>query len=176
MSETSDLVEVGRVLATHGVRGWLKVAAATGPESVLHAVPSLWLVRHREPPVAFEILQRREHSGNFLLALQGLDDPETAAAWRGSTVCVPRSSFPDLPDDEVYWIDMIGCTVVTSAGHELGTVAGVDDHGGGPFLRVVSRADRPGVAERLIPFVPVYVLDVDLVHRIITVDWQPDWD
>src|SRR5690606_34488328 len=36
---------------------------------------------------------------------------EDAAQLRGSTVQVPRSAFPALPDDEYYWVDLIGCLV-----------------------------------------------------------------
>ena len=54
------------------------------------------------------------------------------------------------------------------AGAETGTQSGTEPK---------TKADeaKPKAAERLIPFVSVYVDKVDLAARRITVDWQTDY-
>lgn len=185
--QPDDLVEVGRVLGTHGVRGWLRIATEAGQHSVVHEAPVLWLARRDQPPIPFNVEQRKAEQGKgrlhavqggtVLFCLSGLDNPEDAHQWQGSRVLVPRSAFPPPDHDEFYWIDLLGCSVFNAAGVALGEVTGVDDHGGGPFLSV-GGVDESGTrrSDSLIPFVPVYVLSVDVVARRIVVDWDPAWN
>jgi 16S rRNA processing protein RimM len=53
-------------------------------------------------------------------------------------------------------------------------VTGVDDHGAHAILKLAQTVAGKRT-ERLIPFVGVYVLTVDLVARRIHVDWEQDY-
>jgi 16S rRNA processing protein RimM len=50
-------------------------------------------------------------------------------------------------------------------------VTSLDDHGAHPILAVRDEAGH----ERLIPYVPVYVVSVDVSQRRIVVDWELDY-
>jgi 16S rRNA processing protein RimM len=84
---------------------------------------------------------------------------------------VSRADFPAADPDEFYWVDLIGCAVVTPDGVDLGSVEAVDDHGAHPLLLVRAQDGR----ERLIPFVSAHVPEVDLAGRKIVADWDPDF-
>ena len=79
------------------------------------------------------------------------------------------SSLPAAADDEVYWRDLVGCTVYAEQG-ELGEVVALLETGANDVL-VVERGEQ----EMLIPFADPYVQEVDLERRKITVIWQQDW-
>ncbi|MOA43768.1 Ribosome maturation factor RimM [compost metagenome] len=103
-----------------------------------------------------------------------MPDRNAAEALRGARVFVPRSSFPTAGDDEYYWVDLIGLSVVNREGVVLGTVREL--LATGPQTTLVLTAEEDGkTIERMVPFVSVFVDKVDLPGRLITVDWQPEF-
>jgi 16S rRNA processing protein RimM len=77
-------------------------------------------------------------------------------------------------EGEYYWGDLVGLAVENEAGEALGAVAGLISTGAHDVLQVRD-GEGEEAAERLIPFVAAYVLDVDLATRRIRVAWQKDW-
>jgi len=92
-------------------------------------------------------------------------------------VFVPRASFPTADPDEYYWVDLIGLAVVNLQGEALGTVTGLLDTGPHSVLRITPEGADPSdeAAERLVPFVAAYVVDVEMDQRRIVVDWGLDY-
>ena len=75
--------------------------------------------------------------------------------------------MPSLPDDEYYYTDLIGLTVVDTGGATLGTVKNVMDHGAGDLLEVI----MPGQSDTiLLPFTQAAVPTVDLTAKRIVAD------
>ena len=163
---------MGRVTAAYGVHGWLKIQPFTSDPEALSGYETWWLaVPGREEQQPRRLIDARRH-GEFLVAkLEGIESREQAAAYRGREIVVPRDALPQTNEDEVYLSDLAGCAVVNREGRRLGIVSEVSDNGAQPILRVVSEEG----AERLIPFVPVYVLEVDLEANRIGVDWEVDF-
>ncbi len=172
-----DLVDMGRVIDAYGVRGQLKLEPFAGPDSALASAKRLWLCKP-DKSGEFGVRQIKAHSGNLLVSLEGFADRDFAASWKGATVRMSREQFPPSDENEYYWVDLIGCQVSGRQSMPLGEVIAVDDHGGGPFLRVRAPSGAPGGSprERLIPFVANYITQVDLKDRRIQVDWDADWD
>ena len=81
--------------------------------------------------------------------------------------------------DEFYWVDLIGLNVVNREGVALGCVRDLMTTGPQSVLCVeysVPQTDGSmSVAERMIPFVSVFIDNVDMAEKCITVDWQPDY-
>jgi 16S rRNA processing protein RimM len=103
-----------------------------------------------------------------------ITDRDAAQALKGSRIFVSRSSFPTAAADEFYWVDLIGLAVVNREGVDLGIVRDLVSTGPQTVL-VIEYAQGDAVRELLIPFVSVYVDDVDMAQRRILVDWQSDY-
>jgi 16S rRNA processing protein RimM len=73
----------------------------------------------------------------------------------------------------LFWVDIIGLEVVNEEGEKLGRVESLFETGETSVLVVSGGKDAK---ERLIPFVPDYVLAVDREAGRITVDWKADYD
>ena len=176
-----DAVEVGRIADAWGVKGWFKVLPySSAPEALLAA--RTWLLQPAEKgarsffqgTVQLPIRQARTHSDSIVAWAQGVDDRDAAEALRGARIFVPRESFPATGEDEYYWVDLIGLTVVNREGVPLGTVRELLPTG--PQTTLVLAYEHEGKPhERMIPFVSAFVDKVDLTGRRITVDWQPDY-
>lgn len=177
-----DAVMVAHVLGAWGVKGAIKVAPASADADALRMARHWWIAgdtrRLLQPPktARMQRVTSVRWQGDALVAeLAGLQDRNAAEALTGSSIWIPRSEFPATDNDEYYWVDLIGCTVVNHAGHTLGSVAGLMDTGAHSVLRV-QRDTSASSEEQLIPFVGAYVGRVDLKARRIEVNWEEDFD
>ena len=85
-------------------------------------------------------------------------------------IAVPREQLPELAENEYYWSDLQGLTVVNLDGIELGEVSHLFETGANPV--VVVKGER----ERLIPYIwGQAIRDVDLQAGRMIVDWDPDF-
>lgn len=164
----SDLIAVGRVVDAYGVHGWVKVQPYNAPtESVLRSSRRWWLPDGR----SVDIERTRVHGASIVCKPTASTDRDDALALKGLEIRVRRADFPPQSADEFYWVDLVGCEVSNAAGVALGTVDSVEDYGAHPILKTRD----PDGRERMIPFIPLYVLEVDIAARRIVADWQPDY-
>lgn len=187
MDKPDDLIELGRIGEPYGLKGWVNVQPSSEQPDVLLKARQWWVSRIRpaadgavrkvnKPGVSdlvfepFKVLEAKLHADRLVAHLEGVEQRELAAQFKGCRVYVPRSRFPALPEGEFYWVDLIGCAVRNLQGQDMGEVVQLVDHGAHPILVV-----KKGDAEMLIPFVEAYVPKVDMVARSIDVDWQEDY-
>ena len=183
----ADAIEVGRIVGPWGIKGAFKVYAhATDPQALFSS--RRWFLqpptnpgpRPASPlPRLLRVTQAREQGSVVVASAHEVPDRAAAESLGGALVFVSRASFPTAGDGEYYWIDLIGLTVLNREGVTLGTVVGLIDTGVHSVLRVRRPDAAPDssaeIAERLIPFVAVYVDSVDLPGRQIHVDWGLDY-
>jgi 16S rRNA processing protein RimM len=75
-----------------------------------------------------------------------------------------------LPDDEYYYADLIGLTVLDTGGVTLGIVKNVMDHGAGDLLEIQPAGQSDTV---LLPFTQAVIPTIDLTAGKIIAD-PPD--
>ena len=185
----ADAIEVGRILDAWGVKGWLKILPhSTDPEALFAA--KSWLLQAPDVKfrpgfnsftgtVSLQVDEAKTHSDSVVAKFSGIDDRTVAEALRGARIFLPRSSFPAASKDEFYWVDLIGLNVVNREGIALGCVRDLMATGPQSVLcveyTVVQEDGGTALAERMIPFVSVFIDNVDIAGKCITVDWQPDY-
>lgn len=176
----ADAVEVGRIADAWGVQGWFKVISHSAQPEALFSSKRWYLLPTERGPKPFDgvglmaIREAKDHSGAVVARCHDITDRDAAQALKGSRIFVARSSFPTAAADEFYWVDLIGLAVVNREAVDLGVVRDLVSTGPQTVL-VIEHAQGDAVREILIPFVSVYVDDVDMVQRQIRVDWQPDY-
>lgn len=179
-AEQPQLATVGRIGAPYGVRGWLKVQSFTAPpEQLIHYQP--WYLRQRGGLMPVTLVDHKWHSGNLVVALEGVDDRDQAKALGQLEIAVAVTQFPPLPAGEYYWHQLQGLAVTSHYQGQLfplGKVVRLLETGANDVLVVKGNSrdpERPSIdnRERLIPYLPDQViLNIDLAAGI-TVDWDP---
>ena len=169
-----DLVLVAHVSGAFGIAGWVRLKPYSAEASALLNAKTWWLDKPSLHDV--EVMQVRSQGEDVVARLMGTESRDAAEDLRGAAVQIRRAHFPPLGDEEFYWVDLIGHSVVNLAGESLGEVVGLIDNGAHPILRVQPPADQDKPApELLIPFVDRYVTTVDQSKRQITADWEKDY-
>jgi len=176
----ADAIEVGRIADAWGIKGWFKVLShSADPEALFSSkhwflMPSERGAKTFSGTAALTIIEAKVHSGTVVASAKGVDDRTVAESLRGSRIFVSRANFPTTEKDEYYWVDLIGLEVLNREGLALGVVRELLSTGAQTVLVIESTQDGK-LHERMIPFVSVYIDDVDMAGRRILVDWQPDF-
>ncbi|AOY01557.1 ribosome maturation factor RimM [Jeongeupia sp. USM3] len=160
---------MGYVSGAFGIRGWLNVVADTEHADSLLDYETWWLKRDGVW-CSYVLEEGAVHTKKLAAKFSGVDDRDHAFALKGCEVAVPRSLMPEAGDGEYYWADLVGMTVVNTAGETLGIVDKLFATGANDVLVV-----RDGETERLLPFVKQVVLKVDTEARSLSVDWGLDY-
>ena len=149
-------VRVGRIVASHGLRGEVKVELLT---DFVERLDTGRRLRLDGDWVTVE--SARVQSGRLLLKLSGIDHIDRAKELQWHYLEAPADERPELEEDEYVTADLIGMSVVTVDGEELGKVEDV---------MVRPAQDILVVAGILIPAAKQFVKKVDLTARTITVE------
>jgi 16S rRNA processing protein RimM len=177
-SGKSNLVNVGRLTAVYGIKGWLKVHSYTEPaENLFEYHP--WQLKTRHGVKQVEINEFRPHGDAFVVHIVGIDDRDEAAIYTAVDIAVDRDLLPELDEGEYYWNQLEGLVVVTQydgVEKRLGKVSKLFETGANDVLVVTPDEQSIDQRERLIPYVPEqFVLSVNLDLGEIRVDWDPEF-
>lgn len=174
MEEVGKEVILGKVGAVYGIKGWLKIHSFTDEqEAILDYFP--WSLKLGNNIQSVEITDWRKHNNGLIVKVGKIDDRDEAQALVGSEILVSESSLPELPEGEFYWRDLMGMSVVTTNGYDLGQVSDIMETGANDVLVVKANLnDGFGKKERLIPYLFEQVVQsVSTENKQICVDWDP---
>mgnify|MGYP001085920718 CR=1 FL=1 len=163
----TDRVIVGAIGGSFGVQGEVRLKSfCADPQAIADYTPL-----YTEDGRAFaQVVLTGQLKNGFTARINGVVTKEDADDLRNVSLYAERALMPSLPDDEYYYADLIGLTVVDTGGATLGTVKNVMDHGAGDLLEITV----PGQAETiLLPFTQAAVPTVDLTAKRIVAD-PPD--
>ena len=160
----AEMICVGAIAGAFGVNGEVRLKSFTAdPEAIANYAP----LQTEDGTRSFDIEITREIKGGFAARLTGVQTKEQADALRGTRLCAPRHRLPNLPDDEFYYADLIGLTVLDTGGAELGHVKTVLNHGASDLLEILVPGQSKTV---LLPFTQTAVPTVDLASGRIIAD------
>lgn len=171
---TENLIIVGKLGSSYGIRGWLRVFSFTEePDSLFDYKP--WYIQRFGKWQEVEVESFKPHNQDTIVKLKGIDDRDDANLLTNFEIYVNAQDLPSLDEGDFYWKDLIGCKVVTINGYDLGQVSDLMETGSNDVLVVKANLkDAFGAKERLIPFVEEqFIKQVDLSTKQITVDWDP---
>lgn len=159
--EAPARIEIGGVARAHGIRGEVVIVTHDPASETLGTVE-----RVHVGGVPRRILAARDTHRGWLVLLEGTSTRTEAEALRGRPVEVDRADL-DLAEGDVLLHDLVGCAVRLVDGRPWGTIAAIDTVPGGLQDRLVI---HDGGVERMLPLVDVFVKDIDLEARVVTVD------
>lgn len=148
-----QFLECGEVVATHGIRGELRVYPWCDSPQVLASLKTVYFKKGEQ---AYTVLRARVHKNIVLMELDGITTIEDAVPLRGKTVYLHRDDAP-LSDGEYFVQDLLGARVVDEdTGEEYGVLADVLQTGANDVYLI-----KKGEREYLIPVIEQVVLHTD---------------
>ncbi len=165
MIRGSDLILLGKIAGTHGIKGQLKVVSYSGERENFLSLSSVVLKELSGATETFVVAAVSIQGKKVLLTLEGFADINTAERFIGREVYAYQDQLPQLAADEFYWYQLEGLKVMTVKDEFLGTLTSFIPTGSNDVY-VVTSGDR----EYLIPAVEDIVVEIDLAAGIMKVD------
>ena len=169
-------VIIGEITGVFGVKGWVKVFSHTEPRlNIVKYNP--WLIKQGSEWNSVKLINGRKQGKTIVAQLEHVNDRNDAHALIGTKIAIEPSQLKKLDENEFYWRDLEGLTVVNVQGEELGVVSHLVETGANDVI-VVKCPKVPGekVKEIMIPYIPEQVIvKVDLDANQIEVDWDDEY-
>ena len=140
-----DLLKVGVITTTHGIRGEVKVYPTTDADRFLD--------------LEYVLLDTGREK------FKGIDNINDIEMYKKRELWIPREEAQELEEDEYYIADLIGMDVVLEDGSKFGTLKDVMETGANDVYVV---EDAKG-EEILLPAIRECILDVDVEKNVMTI-------
>ena len=159
-----DLLKVGVITTTHGVRGEVKVYPTTDePERFLDL--EYVLLDTGKELRRLDIKNVRFFKNLVILKFDGIDNINDIEKYKGRDLWIPREEAQELDEDEYYIADLLGMKVLLEDGSEFGTLKNVMETGANDVYIV----DSVEHGEVLLHAIKECILDVDIETNTMTV-------
>lgn len=152
----NDYLQVGVITATHGLKGEVKVFPTTDDALRFQELKKVFLDTGKEYR-RLEISNVRFFKQFVILKFRGLDTIEEVEPYRKRGLFVSREDAVPLEEDEYFIADLVGMTVETEEGEDLGTLEDVIVTGANDVYAVRTGEGK----EILIPAIRQCILSVD---------------
>ena len=152
-----NLLRVGVITSTHGVRGEVKVFPTTDDMNRFKKLKTVILDTGKEHKT-LTIEQVKFFKNMVILKFKGLDNINDVEMWRQKDLLITRDQAVKLNPDENFIVDLIGLTVLTDEGETLGEMKDVLQTGANDVYIVKTGAGK----EVLLPAIKDCILNVDL--------------
>ncbi len=159
-----DMLRVGVISSTHGVRGEVKVFPTTDDAARFNDLKTVFLDTGKEL-LKLEISGVKFFKNMVILKFKGYDNINDIECYRGRELWITRDQAVPLGEDENFVADLIGLSVVTDEGETLGVMKDVMFTGANDVYVV----ERENGKELLLPAIKDCILDVDLEAGVMKV-------
>ena len=158
-----DLVAIGVIRTSWGVKGWLKVKSFSGEWDHFLSLESITL-KNRKSGIGrkYRVEGVKLHNGGLIIKLSGIDTPELGKTLSGSEILVSKELVSPLAENEWYIYDLVGLNLVDKDGRSLGKITGIIESSD-DLLEIKQTSGKYS----LIPFRSEFVEEPDLEKGII---------
>ena len=155
-----QLLQVGVISSTHGVRGEVKVFPTTDDVKRFKKLKKVILDTGKEQ-LPLEIEGVKFFKQFAILKFRGIDNINDIEKYKGKSLLVDREHAVKLKKDEYFIADMIGMDVFTEEGELFGALKDVMETGANDVY-IIEMTDGKEV---LVPAIKQCILDVDIENR-----------
>lgn len=161
-----EWLNAGKIVNTHGIRGELKVLRISDFDNRFKKGNTLYIDEPGQELLEVTVTAHRVHKGFDLIQLKGFDNINQVEKFKGSLVKIPKTMQEQLPDNEFYYHEIIGCAVLLPDGSEIGKVKEILSPGANDVWVI----GQPKGKDILIPYIKEVVKNVDLSAKRIEIE------
>ena len=159
-----QLLQVGIISSTHGVRGEVKVFPTTDDVKRFKKLKKVILDTGREH-LPLEVESVKFFKQFAIVKFKGIDNINDIEKYKGKSLLVDRENAVKLRKDEYFIADMIGLQVYTEDGEAFGVLKDVLETGANDVYII----DSQKYGEVLVPAIKQCILDVDIEGQKMTI-------
>lgn len=159
-----DVLRVGKIVNTHGLKGEVKVIPLTDDPKRYNELDFVLI-----DGIERKIQGCKYQKDRVIVKIEGINTIEEAEKYKNKYMEIPREYAVPLEEDTYYIADIIGCTVYDTNGKDLGQIYDVIQTKNNDVYWI----RKP--KELLIPVLLEIVTDIDIENRKITIKPVGEW-
>lgn len=159
-----DMLRVGVISSTHGVRGEVKVYPTTDDVNRFKKLKTV-VLDIRPEPMVLNIESVKFFKNMVILKFREFNNINEIEKYKGKDLLIRRDQAVKLGPDENFIVDLIGLQVVTDQGENFGVLKDVLKTGANDVYVIQGKDGK----EYLFPAIKQCVLQVDLEGGTVTV-------
>lgn len=164
----NDLLRVGVITTTHGVRGEVKVFPTTDDPQRFKKLKKVILDDGKQR-LDLEITSVKFFKNLVILKFKGLDNINDVERFKQADLLVTRENAIRLEPGEYFIADLIGLKGISDEGEDLGTLTDVIQTGAND----VYVFEKEGEQELLVPRIPDCVKEISLEKGTVLIHLLP---
>ena len=129
-----DSVIIGKVISTHGIRGWLSIYCFAYPPENLKNYDTFIFLNDLVKQVY--ITDIKVMPKKVIIKIKDYNDITSSENILGKDILIDKSDMPVLVEGEYYWRDLEGLEAVTSEEKFLGVVDFIFNNGSNDVLAI----------------------------------------
>ena len=163
-----DLLQVGVITSTHGIRGEVKVFPTTDDPNRFRKLKQVILDTGKEQ-LDMEIASVKFFKNMVIVKFKGIDDINDVEKYRKAGIYVTRENAIPLGENEYFIADLIGLRVISDEEEELGVIDDVLQTGANDVY-IVKKEQTPDL---LIPAIKDCIKNVNIEEGTMIVHLLP---
>lgn len=157
--------EVGQIVNTHGLKGFLKVMPYTDNIERFEELKTVIIV-YNKTEIEFEIEEVKYLKGMVILKLKGIDHINDAEKYKGCFLKIKRENAKKLDKDTYFIADLIGLKVYDEQNNLVGDLVEVFPTGSNDVYVVKDEKGK----QILLPAIKSVIKNISLDDQKIIVD------
>ncbi|MCV2525649.1 MAG: ribosome maturation factor RimM [Candidatus Lightella neohaematopini] len=168
---------VGKIGSTYGIFGWLKLYSFTRKKTDIFSYQPLFINITNSNWKKLEINSWKFIRNYIILKINNINSKENAKFLTNYYIFIDKKQLPLLNNNEYYWLDIIGLTVVNTKNYFLGIVSDIIETKANDVLVINKNiSDHFNIYKRFIPYLQDKIIkEINIKSRIITVLWNPKY-
>ncbi|MBN2297454.1 MAG: 16S rRNA processing protein RimM [Deltaproteobacteria bacterium] len=157
----TDLIEIARIKGPNGLKGKMWITPYGDSFEAFSRYTHLIVGKQGSPRKMTWCAQRK---GSYIIQLEGITSIDQAESIKGESLFIARKQLEKTEDNEYYWCDLIGMSVVDTKGSVLGDLIKIFRTGSNDVYVVDS------VKQYYIPATKDVVKEISMERRKIVID------
>lgn len=157
-----DMLRIGIVTTTHGLRGEVKVTPTTDDVKRFEKCDEVVLIT-KKGNLDLHVERVKYFKDIVILKFKEFDKIEEVEGFRRCDLMVTRENAVPLEEGEYFICDVIGCRVENEEGEAIGTVTDTIETGANLVFAIETSEGR----EVLFPVIPDCIKSVDVEARVV---------
>lgn len=155
-----QLMEIGQIVNTYGIKGFLKVVPYTDDITRFEKLNNIYIQTKKSLETV--TIEEVKYSKNLvLLKIKEIDDINSAEIYKNCYIKIDRSDAVELPEDSYFIIDLIGVEVITDEGENIGNIIDVFSTGANDVYVVKNELGK----QVLLPAIGDVIKNVDIKNK-----------
>lgn len=160
-----EMLEIGKIINTHGLRGDVKVISWTDTPEDFENIKKACVKKGGEE-ISLNISYVKYQKNNLIIKFKEINSIEEAETFKNLILRAEKGELPPLPEGVYYIADLIGCLVEDTEGNNKGKVIDVFSAGAGNVYEVQAENGK----KNYLPANEGTIISTDIENKKIIMD------